>query len=112
IGSGPTPDRVCRVRRQLPDVALTSLDPFAGGPLADAPPVVTPEMGAFVLPTSGTTREPKAVLLSHRAVTADALLVAAGMQLGPDDTWLTTMPLHRSGGCITTVVGCVATGAV
>jgi acyl-CoA synthetase (AMP-forming)/AMP-acid ligase II len=81
------------------------------GPVAASLPTVTPAMGALVLPTSGTTGAPKAALLSHRAVTADARLVARRMGLSVDDTWLTAMPLHRSGGCATTVVGCVATGA-
>jgi fatty-acyl-CoA synthase len=81
------------------------------GPVAASLPAVTPAMGALVLPTSGTTGRPKAARLSHRAVTADAQLVAARMGLRADDTWLTVMSLHRSGGCGTTVVGCVATGA-
>ncbi len=81
------------------------------GPLAPRLPTVTPTMGALLLPTSGTTGNPKAALLSHRAVTADARLVAARMGLHPGDTWLTTMPVHRSGGCATTVIGCLAAGA-
>jgi fatty-acyl-CoA synthase len=86
------------------------------GEVIDAPasatlPAVDPGMGAVVLPTSGTTGEPKGALLSHRAVTADARLVAHRMGLRADDLWLTAMPLHRSGGCVTTVVACVATGA-
>jgi fatty-acyl-CoA synthase len=80
-------------------------------PVASSLPTVTATMGALVLPTSGTTGRPKAALLSHRAVTADARLVTGRMGLRVDDTWLTVMPLHRSGGCGTTVVGCVATGA-
>jgi acyl-CoA synthetase (AMP-forming)/AMP-acid ligase II len=81
------------------------------GPVARRLPDVTPDMGALALPTSGTTGNPKAALLSHRAVTADARLVAERMGLRAKDTWLTVMPLHRSGGCGTTVLGCLATGA-
>jgi acyl-CoA synthetase (AMP-forming)/AMP-acid ligase II len=91
--------------------SLMRLGARPDGPTARWLPTVTPAMGALALPTSGTTGPPKAALLSHRAVTADAALVAARMGLEPTDTWLTAMPLHRSGGCGTTVVACLAVGA-
>ena len=92
------------------DAAWVLGDAIPGG---DAPalPTISPAMGALVLPTSGTTGEPKGALLSHRAVTADARLVGHRMGLWADDIWLTAMPLHRSGGCGTTVVACLATVA-
>jgi fatty-acyl-CoA synthase len=93
----------------LREVIALGADP--AGSAASSLPAVTPATGALVLPTSGTTGRPKAALLSHRAVTADARLVTARMGLRADDRWLTVMPLHRSGGCGTTVIGCVATGA-
>src|SRR3954449_4493721 len=77
------------------------------GPL----PAVAPSDPLLILPTSGTTGAPKAVVLSHAAVAADATLVAARMGLHAGDRWLTAMPLHRSGGCSTTVAACVAVGA-
>jgi acyl-CoA synthetase (AMP-forming)/AMP-acid ligase II len=97
----------------LPTVpcSIVTLGAPLDGPTARRLPDVTPDMGALALPTSGTTGNPKAALLSHRAVTADAGLVAERMGLRATDTWLTVMPLHRSGGCGTTVLGCLATGA-
>jgi fatty-acyl-CoA synthase len=82
-----------------------------GGPSGRGLPAVRPEMGALLLPTSGTTGQPKSALISHRAVTADAQRVAERMGLVSTDVWLTAMPLHRSGGCGTTVMAALATGA-
>jgi fatty-acyl-CoA synthase len=81
------------------------------GPRAVRLPDVSPRMAAFILPTSGTTGPPKGAVLSQRAVTADARLVAQRMGLRADDAWVSLMPLHRSGGCATTVLACAATGA-
>ncbi len=107
-------DAVRAIGARRAELAVRSViglgDPF-DGPALRTLPVVTPNMGALVLPTSGTTGEPKAALSSHGAVTTDASLVAARMGLHAGDTWLTAMPLHRSGGCGTTVVACLVTGA-
>jgi acyl-CoA synthetase (AMP-forming)/AMP-acid ligase II len=106
------PETTELVRAEAPALrSLLTLGQRPHGPMARWLPKVTPAMGALALPTSGTTGLPKAALLSHRAVTADARLVAGRMGLQPADTWLTAMPLHRSGGCGTTVIACLAVGA-
>jgi acyl-CoA synthetase (AMP-forming)/AMP-acid ligase II len=100
------------LQRDLPALeSVAVLGETASGPPARSLPTVTPATGALVLPTSGTTGAPKGALLSHRAVTADARHVADRMVLRVDDVWLTVMPLHRSGGCATTVLACLASGA-
>ncbi len=112
-GNGPL-DRSAVITARAGAPALRSVIEL-GAPLDGPPrsilPTVTRAMPALVLPTSGTTGRPKVAVLSHRAVTTDARLVAARMGLRARDTWLTVMPLHRSGGCGTTVLGCLATGA-
>jgi fatty-acyl-CoA synthase len=99
------------VRSELPEVRTLALGGAIDGFPARSLPVVRPTDGALLLPTSGTTGRPKSALLSHSAVTTDARLVAGRMGLRCQDTWLTVMPLHRSGGCSTTVMACTATGA-
>jgi O-succinylbenzoic acid--CoA ligase len=54
---------------------------------------------ALVMVTSGTTGDPKAVVLTHEAVTASAL--ATSHRLGVDparDRWLACLPLSHVGG--------------
>src|SRR5437763_1349426 len=85
---------------------MAPIRPAAGrGPSCAATARISP--GVSPPPTA----PPKSALISHRALTTDARLVAARMGLTATDTWLTAMPLHRSGGCGTTVMACAATGA-
>ena len=65
----------------------------AGGP-DDAPADV-------VVPTSGSTGEPRGVVLSREALIASADLGAAA--LGPPGAWLTALPLTGVGGLLTVV---------
>lgn len=65
----------------------------AGGP-DDAP-------AAVVVPTSGSTGEPRGVVLSREALVASADLGAAA--LGPPGAWLTALPLTGVGGLLTVV---------
>src|SRR5665213_422353 len=52
-----------------------------------------------VVATSGTTGEPKGVILSERAVQASATATSARLLVNPDsDHWLGSMPLNHVGG--------------
>ena len=48
--------------------------------------------------TSGTTGEPKVVVLTAANLLASALASAARLGMAPDDRWLVTLPLHHVGG--------------
>jgi O-succinylbenzoic acid--CoA ligase len=54
---------------------------------------------ALVVATSGTTGEPKGVVLTHAAVLASATATSARLTVDPGrDTWLSCLPLAHVGG--------------
>jgi long-chain acyl-CoA synthetase len=55
-----------------------------------------PEALASILFTSGTTREPKGVMLSHSNVVCDALAVAEVLEPMQTDRFLSVLPLHHA----------------
>ena len=85
--------------------AVLPLDPRLPGParehmLAAARPHEPVEDGdALVVATSGTTGEPKAVVLTHDAVAASARATSARLGVDPtSDRWLACLPLAHVGG--------------
>ncbi len=53
---------------------------------------------ALVVATSGTTAEPRGVVLTHDAVRASAQATSARLNVTGDDTWLACLPLSHVGG--------------
>lgn len=54
---------------------------------------------AIVVPTSGTTGEPKGAVLTHDAVAASAFATSDRLGVEPDtDHWLVCLPVHHVGG--------------
>ena len=85
--------------------AVFPLDPRLPGParervLAAARPHEPVDDGdALVVATSGTTGEPKAVVLTHDAVAASARATSARLGVDPaSDRWLACLPLAHVGG--------------
>lgn len=58
---------------------------------------VAPEVAA-VVPTSGTTAEPKGVELTATGLVASARAVSSALGVGAGDKWLCCLPLHGVGG--------------
>lgn len=74
-------------------------EPERGG--ATTPTVLgafDPERIAVLMPTSGTTGEPRIVMLSHRALVAAARASAENLGVAQDDRWLLSLPLAHVGG--------------
>ncbi len=53
---------------------------------------------ALVIATSGTSGEPKAVVLTHDAIAASARASNAALGAGPADRWFACLPLAHIGG--------------
>ena len=62
-----------------------------------------------MLATSGTTGEPKGVVLTHDAVRASALATSARLGVTPADHWLACLPLSHVGG-LSVVTRAMVTG--
>lgn len=53
---------------------------------------------ALVVATSGSTGEPKGVVLTHSAVAASARASSKALEVDPDDHWLACLPVAHIGG--------------
>lgn len=68
------------------------------------------EGDALVLPTSGTTGEPRGVVLTFAALFSAALASSARLDVDPErDCWLSILPLAHIGG-LSVITRCHATG--
>jgi O-succinylbenzoic acid--CoA ligase len=112
-----TDEFVAALRRAWDDGdALFPLDPRLPAParervLAAARPHEPVEDGdALVVATSGSSGEPKSVVLTHRAVDASARATSARLGVDPSaDRWLACLPLAHVGG-LSVVTRALATG--
>jgi long-chain acyl-CoA synthetase len=74
---------------------------------------VDPQTPAMLMYTSGTTGEPKGVMLSHWNMIHAGRVVAAAQGLSADDRVLSSLPLyHINGQCIATVSPVVSGGSI
>ena len=87
---------------------------LAGLPLAPAPvapdAALAPTATLAIVATSGSTGEPRWIVLSRAAMVASARATAALLGAAPDDRWLLAMPLAHVGG-LGVVVRAVVTPA-
>lgn len=67
-------------------------------PAREPPQVPEHSEAQTIVFTSGTTAEPRPVELSRANHEASALALGERLGLGPDDRWLSCMPLHHVGG--------------
>jgi acyl-CoA synthetase (AMP-forming)/AMP-acid ligase II len=75
------------------------------------PHMAAPDDIAFVQYSSGSTSEPKGVVLTHRNVMTNIDAIAAGMNARPEDSSLSWMPLTHDMGLIGFHLVPLATGA-
>lgn len=85
-------------RRLLDALAPAEVRDHTGShPRSGAVPVEPGD--ALVMATSGTTGEPKGVVLTHDAVAASARITSAALGVDPDrDRWVACLPLAHVGG--------------
>jgi acyl-coenzyme A synthetase/AMP-(fatty) acid ligase len=84
---------------------------FEGGDGAYNPQQVSPEDGAVVLFTSGTSGEPKGIVLSHGALSGSGRLVAETYQWSQPDRVLMTGDFHTMSGLRNPCVAALYSGA-
>jgi len=60
---------------------------------------INPEVMNILLFTSGTTADSKAVMLSHTNICADLMGMCSMTYIGPEDTFLSVLPLHHTYEC-------------
>jgi long-chain acyl-CoA synthetase len=102
------PDLVERVQAAASKVArgieIVACDIDGDAPLAPGAaaslPDVAPQDDALMMYTSGTTGQPKGVVLTHGNVTAAGRFVTEAHALGPHDRVLGTLPLYHINGQI------------
>ena len=63
---------------------------------------INPEKMSIMLFTSGTTNEPKAVMLSQKNICSNIQDLASWVQLGTKDTMLSFLPIHHTFECTVT----------
>jgi fatty-acyl-CoA synthase len=73
-------------------------------------PEPAPGDAAMIQYTSGTTGNPKGVLLSHRGIVNSARLVAERAEFGEAAVSVNSMPLYHIGGCGTMELGTFSRG--
>jgi len=92
--------------------AATDLDQiFAAGPGSFAPVPVDPESLVGLLYTSGTTADPKGVMLTHANLLGEVHAVLGWATLGPDDALLGVLPLFHVLSQMANILMPLVTGA-
>jgi len=90
-------------------ISFNDWDDFVAAADADARlPDIAPDDPVMIQYTSGTTGFPKGALLRHRGLANNGAHTSDRMGVSEGATFITTMPLFHTGGCVCCVVGAVA----
>jgi long-chain acyl-CoA synthetase len=96
LASQPTLKAASRL--ELPVVTVESLVDHAGAVAAAPQPQTDPSALAEIVFTSGSTGEPKGVMLSHRNIVSNTTSLQAVVPLGPETRILSILPLSHMYG--------------
>jgi long-chain acyl-CoA synthetase len=89
-------------------LALSAADPGSGLP---APESIRPDADASIIFTSGTTGEPKGVVLSHAGIIANFDASIRSLPITKDDVFMCVLPLHHTYPTTCSLVSPLAVGA-
>jgi acyl-CoA synthetase (AMP-forming)/AMP-acid ligase II len=90
----------------LSSARAVAVDGTRGDPI----PAATPNPIAFVQPSSGTTGDPKGIVVSQRAVLANLAAIREQWELDGRDVGLSWLPLFHDMGLIGTAINALFTG--
>ncbi|WP_313538160.1 fatty acyl-AMP ligase [Sphingomonas sp.] len=94
---------MCAEAARLTEVAATDWDVFATNPAPEAPlPQAKPDDIAYLQYSSGSTRFPHGVAITHHALLNNLAAHSHGMQVGADDRCISWLPWYHDMG----LVGC------
>jgi len=85
--------------------------PLKGDPMGNPLESVKRDDLALVLHTSGTTKKPKIVPLTHANITCGALCIASTVEMKPEDVCNNTMPLFHIHGLIVNLLASAVAGS-
>ncbi len=92
------------------EIAYGDLLPRPNGTKFEFAPAEADSVGALLF-TSGTTGFPKATMLRHDGMMADAAGSAGRLAVAPGDRWTSIIPLFHCAGCIMNMLGCLQSAA-
>lgn len=101
---------VSELRKARPGVRLITVAESTPG--AGALPTVHPDSAAFVQFTSGSTRAPRGVLLSHANIMAGMAGLVRSAEMTSSDVWTLWTPLYHDMGLFGMMSGLLAGGQV
>jgi 1-acyl-sn-glycerol-3-phosphate acyltransferase len=107
-GRVPTLVSITTLVDLAPDVGRTIDAPDAMP--ANPAPWLTPEDPALIQYTSGSTGQPKGVLLTHANLVANVRAIVAGLEVEPSDVLVSWLPLYHDMGLIGAWLGTMYAG--
>ena len=91
--------------------AVETVARLSNAPATALPPVRDSNATAFIQYTSGSTGDPKGVVLSHANLLANIRAIGAAVRAGSDDVFVSWLPLYHDLGLIGGWLGCLYFGA-
>ncbi len=89
------------IKAQIPTLAkVATVEEMNATTTAARRPVLKPEDVAFLQFTSGSTSDPKGVILTHANLLANLRAIDGSIELGPKDTVVSWLPLYHDMGLI------------